>query len=534
MTAVRTLTGTRVLLRASLRHDGRLLAPWVAIITLLSASGPLLYPLIFPTLSERQELAAALGANPAVGLVFGPARDLLTDDGFNVWRSLALGGFAAALACVFAVERATRGQEDSGQAELLASGVMGSGARLMTGVLMATLGALLMGAVAAPITVLCGGTWRVTGLLCATFTVTGLMFTGLAAVTGELASDRRTASTLALGTLGVLFAARGLAYSLELPEWTLWVNPLGWMSQTQPGTADRWWPLALGAGLALTLVLLAFVLQRHRDFGQGVIVPGPGPARGRIRGPWALVVRLNRGPFLTWALVALLLGAVFGYFTSSVGDILAGNEMVQAVLAAGATSQADLTAAFLVTILSLIGIILAVPGVQLMLKVRGEELEDRVEPLIATALTRRRYYLTNLLTAHLLGMALVGVAGALLGVVAQLTGAEVTVTDVLRQTAATLPATATVIAVAVLVVGARPAVSGIAAWAGVLASFGLTLLGPTFNLPGWALGISPFYHVPQVGSATATWTGLVVVGCVALVFTVAGWAGFQRRDLARS
>jgi ABC-2 type transport system permease protein len=65
----------------------------------------------------------------------------------------------------------------------------------------------------------------------------------------------------------------------------------------------------------------------------------------------------------------------------------------------------------------------------------------------------------------------------------------------------------------------------------VVASFGLTLLGPTFKLPNWILGISPFHHIPTIGSDGATWTGLIVVCVVALVLLVAGLVGYRRRDI---
>lgn len=219
--------------------------------------------------------------------------------------------------------------------------------------------------------------------------------------------------------------------------------------------------------------------------------------------------------------------------TSSVADILSGNEAVQRILASGATSEEGLTTAFLVTILCLLGIILAVPGVQVMLRVRTEEMEDRLEPLLATGLSRRRYYVVQAAFALCLSGTLQLVAGVVLGVVAHGAGSTVTVGDATYQALATVPATLTVVAVAVLVVGVRPKVS-VASWAGVLASFGLTLLGPSFKLPGWALGISPYHHVPNTALSDATWTGLVVVGCVACALTLIGWAGFQRRDLARS
>src|SRR5690606_22257970 len=124
-----SLTGTRPLLRVTLRHEMRSFAPWIAIAVGLSVSSVLAYPWIFPDETDRAGLAATMGANPAIGMVFGPAFDLMTDEGFNSWRSLALAGFLVALGAILTVSRTTRGQEDSGQAELLASGVMGRASR---------------------------------------------------------------------------------------------------------------------------------------------------------------------------------------------------------------------------------------------------------------------------------------------------------------------------------------------------------------------------------------------------------------------
>ena len=102
--------------------------------------------------------------------------------------------------------------------------------------------------------------------------------------------------------------------------------------------------------------------------------------------------------------------------------------------------------------------------------------------------------------------------------------------DALGQGALTIPAVWAVVAVAVAVIGARPQVR-LASWAGVLASFGLTMLGPSFKLPGWALGISPFYHVPHVVVDTRSWWGLLGVCAVAALLLSIGFAGFRRRDI---
>ncbi|HNV11458.1 MAG TPA: hypothetical protein PKN27_09010 [Propionibacteriaceae bacterium] len=526
------LTGTKPLLRASVKHDGRLFAPWIAIVTALSASSVLVYPWVFPSAMDRMALAIAIGANPALSLIFGPAHDLSSVDGFNAWRSLALGGFFTALGATFAVTRATRGQEDSGQAELLASGVMGREARLLTGVGIAVIGSILLGVVSSLVTVLCGGAWDASLLLGATFTATGWMFASVAAVTAQLGSDARTANSMAVGTLGSLFVLRGFAQSMDAPAWTVWVNPLGWPMETQPAGANRWWPLVFALVLTAAMLVVAFVLQARRDFGQGAIAPRPGPDRGSARSTWSLALRLNRGPLVTWTIAFVLLGIVFGYFATSVTDIASSDSAIAGVLAAGVVTPEAIVQAFLVMVLSLVGILAAIPGVQTMLKVRSEELEDRVEPLIATALSRPRYYASHVVVALVSSTFFVLVAGTVIAILTSTADMGVGFGDVLLQAVVTVPAVWTIVAVSVAVIGARPIVS-LAAWGGVLASFGLTLLGPTFGLPDWALGVSPFWHVPKVMADNPDAMGLVWVSLFTFAFLAVGFVGFRRRDLAR-
>lgn len=526
-----TFAGTGALLRATLAHDARRFAPWVLIATGLSVSSVLVYPWAFPDEQARAGLATAISANPALGIIFGPAFDISTSEGFNSWRSLALAGFLTALGAIFAVVRATRAQEDSGQAELLASGVLGRGSRLLTGVGLALVGSLAVGIVAGVLTGLCGGAWDDSLLLAATFTASGWMFAGVAAITAQLGSDARTASTLAVATLGVLFMARGFAYAADAPAWTVWVNPLGWLTETRPASSNNWLPLLWAVVFTVAALGVAFALQARRDFGQGVIAPRAGPARGTVRTPAQLAIRLNRSQMITWAIAFAVLGVVFGYFATSIHDILEKDAAVASILAAGATTPQALTGAFLVTILSLVGIIAAISGVQLMLRLHSEEIEDRVEIVLAGAVRRSRLYASTVALALVMPAMYVLISGTLIGAIASSGDVGVDFGDTLKQAVATIPAVWTITAVSVAVVGARPQVS-IAAWVGVLASFVLTLLGPTFKLWDWVLAISPFWHVPNVTESDADWLGLVWITLVMVVLLGVGFTGFRRRDIA--
>lgn len=77
-----------------------------------------------------------------------------------------------------------------------------------------------------------------------------------------------------------------------------------------------------------------------------------------------------------------------GYFARSVHTLLEDNPAVAHILAAGAVNKASLTSEFPATILSLAGIVEAIGGVQIVHRVRAEELGDRLELVLAVAVTR--------------------------------------------------------------------------------------------------------------------------------------------------
>lgn len=523
------LVGVGPLLKVSMRQDAMNIAPWIAIITVLSASSILAYRWIFTDASQRQQLASTLGANPALSLIFGPARDLLTPDGFNAWRAGQLGALFAGLMTILLVVRNSRANEDSGQAELIASGVIARGSRLAVAIAMATIASLAAGLVCLLVTWICGGGFTATLILSATFTASGLMFAGVAAVTAQLGSDARTASAMGLGALGVCFVLRGYIDISGAPDWVTWLTPLGWLEQARPGTGNNPWPLLLALALAVLLFMLAFALQGGRDFGQGLVPTRPGPARARLAGTvWGLALKLQGSSLIAWLIAFVGLGLLFGTLSTSMSDLVSSNPSMAAVL--GASDPSDLDFAFLVTILSIVAVIAAVMGVQMVLGMYQEETNFRVEPLLAASLHRRTYFASNVLLALVAtGVAMV-IAGIGMGLVAHAQNPDISTGKVIWQSIVTIPAVWVLVGLAVAAVGAAPS-RRIIGWAGVVATFALTLLGPTFNLPQWALDISPLEHIPNVNASTADWSGLGWVSLIAVIFIALGFVGYRRRDI---
>lgn len=525
--------GLRPLLHVSLQQDRFKIAPWIALLTALSVSSVLAYPWVFPDQASRAELAATIGANPALALIFGPARDLSTADGFNAWRAGQLGAFFAGLMAILIVVRNSRAQEDSGQAELLASAVMGRQTRLAVAVAMAVLASLALGIVATAATVAFGGGLANSAALAATWTAAGCMFAAVAAVAAQLGSDARSATFLSVGFLGACYIARGFIDSSGAGEWALWLTPFGWLEQVRPTAGNRAWPLL--AALAFTLITagLAFALHARRDYGLGLIPPRPGPARAAaaLTNPWGLALRLNRGALLGWTAAFAVLGVVFGVLATSIGEVFTENPAIAAALGAGVVTQAQLLFTFVATILSLVGIIAAVFGVGIVMRAYAEEAEWRTDPLLAGSLTRSRH-LASTAALALTGVALAMLlAGTMIGLVAAAREPAISAGDVLGQAVATIPAVWVLVGLAIAAYGARPALR-LVGWLGIVATFALTILGPIFRLWDWVLGISPMWHVPTVTATQPDWSGLVWLALLASLLTSLGFRGYRRRDIA--
>ncbi len=525
------LTGLRPLLVASLHQDIRLIVPWIAGVSVLAMSSVLAFNILFGEPSTKAGFIASVGANPAFNLIFGPATNLTTVDGFTAWRSLTLGGFFASLMAILVVTRNSRANEDSGQAELIASGVVGRSTRLAVAVAMALIASVAVGVVTAVGLLALGGEALSSISLGATFTASGIMFAAVAAVTAQLASDARSASALAIGTLGAAFLLRGTIDTADPGGTAGWISPLGWTQRVAPGTENNWWPLLASFVLSAVLVVVAFQLQNRRDFGQGLIPSRLGPATGgAVAGIWGFTIRLNRGAIIWWTIGLLVVGGVFGLLSTTMIGLLETNPAIAQLLAGGSASYDALTFGLLITLINLLTLLAAVYGVGIVNRVYTEEVAYRVEPLLAGQLSRNRYLGSNAAVALLGPAAAMLLATVVIGIVAAAANEAVTVGAVIRQGLLAIPPLWLLIGIGLAAVGAKPKVR-LVAWLAIVATFGLTLLGPSFRLPDWALGVSPLWHVPNLKSPDPHFGGLMwIVFFAALLLTVA-FAGFRRRDI---
>lgn len=526
------LAGTGELIRLALRRDRIVLPVWALVIALLTASGASAFEALYPDPAERAGLTASVAANPSFAIMFGPAYNLETAGGFTAWRFGTIAALLTSLIAAFTVTRHTRQEEDTGRQELLSSAVVGRYAPLTAGVGTAALFSVATGALVAAMVAGVGA--EVTGSVAfgAAVALCGLVFTGVAAVTAQLAEYSRTANTLAGSTFGVLFLVRAAGDTSEA-EWLSWLSPVGWVHRVRAFAGDEWWVLALPAVTTLVLCAVACALLPRRDVGMSLIPGRPGLAAAKpgLRTSLALSWRLHRSALIGWIVGFSVMGLLFGSLASGIGDLVGDSAEMQRMLQqmGGARGIED---AFLSSITGMVAMIGSMYAVQATLRLRYEETALRVEPLLTTGVGRLRWLGGHLLFVLVGTAAVLTACAALLGVGYGLSSGDVAGEwpRVFGATLAQLPAMWVVAGAAVLLFGLAPRATG-AAWALAAGAVLIAMFGPILELPQAVLNVSPFTHVPQLPHAEFTAVPLLWLTATAAVLVAVGVVSLRRRDI---
>lgn len=521
------VTGTGGLLRLQLRRDRVRLPLWVAGFAAFTLYLTLAIPEVY---GVEEELASASQ------LIGGPLGRLLTGPGYGL-DEVTLARFItsgyglyflllAALMNILLLTRHTRLEEQTGRAELLRAGVVGRHAPLTAALLLA-----LLTNVAAAAAVLLAFTATVQAhldgalLFAAAIAVTGVTFAGVAALTAQIGGTSRSAAGLAGLVLGAAFLLRAVGDAVEIGGSALsWSNPLGWAQQTAPYVLDRWWPLALSLGVAAGAAAAALSIQSRRDLGVGLLEPRPGPGRAALwlGSPLTLAWRQQRAALLGWCAALAAAGLAFGGFADLM--LTAAADLPEALIEVIGGEQ-DLLDGYTSFMALYVGLIVAVYAVLAVTGLRSEEVRGRLEPVLATAVSRPAWLAAHLTVIAGAVLVILTVAGFALGLgTAAVTGDGEQVALLTAAHLNVAPAVLVVLGVAVLAFGAAPRLIGVG-WAVI--GFGLaeSFFGDLLDLPEPLLAASPFFHAARVPAepfaAAPLWGLTAVAGALGLLALLA-------------
>ncbi|WP_162599801.1 ABC transporter permease [Nocardioides solisilvae] len=523
------LTGTGHLVRLVLRRDRVRLPLWVGGLTGLTVVSAAAVQDLYSTPVEIAAYRATVQDSASGRLLNGVPYAVDTVAGITAYEVTSIAGLVVALMVTFTVVRHTRGEEETGTAELLRSTVTGRHAGTAAALLVAIGAAFLAGALDAAVLWAIGLPGAGSLLHGAALAGVGLVFTASAAAAAQLTSSARGALGVAGAVLALLFVVRGVGAVRD--DWLVWLSPFGWQDATRPYGDRLWWPLLLVVALTAVVAGGAAWLTAHRDFGSGLVPPRAGRARATaaLGTPVGLAWRVQRGLFLGWAVGLTLFAALFGSLGREVVTLIESNPEMADVMG---LSLDDVVRSYFAYVIPFLGVLASAYAVASALRLRSEELGGRAEAVLATGTSRLAWALGGVAVTVLGTLAMVVLMGVALSTSHLLLSGE----DALfgRLVGATVQQAAPVLLVAstaFLAHGWFPH-RALLAWAVFAFALLEAYLGELLSMPAWLADLSPFRHPAGVPVEPFTPWPLLVIGALAAAAVAVGLAGLRRRDLS--
>ena len=522
------LAGARPLLGLALRRERVRIPVYLLLFVLLVVETAAGSETTYTTQAARATYAATVAGNPGLIAMVGPPYDLGTVGGDVAWQMGGFGAVFAALMSMFFVGRHTRQEEQSGRSELIGAAPVGRFAPVAVALVVVTAVQLLLGVLVALSMIGLDQPAAGSFALGASLAGVGLVFAGVAAVAAQVSQTSSSMYGITGATLGAAYLLRAAG---DVGDGTLsWLSPIGWGQAMRPYAGERWWPLALMVVATAGLVWAAIALRAHRDEGAGIIAqrPGPASAHRRLLSPLGLAIRLQRGVIAGWSAGLFLSGVSLGLTGNDADSLLGDSDEIEQLLGMGAGDIVDQYFAVTMLTMALVGTGF---GIQVALRMRSEETSGRLEPVLATALSRVRWagaYVAVAMGGSLLVLAANGLGAGIADALNSNDAGQVP--RLLLAGVVPAPAVWVVVGAAVVLFGFVPRAAA-AAWGVLGACVLLTVLGPLLGLPDWVLDLSPFQHVPQLPAAEFSAAPLLALSAVAAALTAVGLAGFRRRDL---
>lgn len=522
--------------RHAARRSLRSAVLWGYVFGVVVASSADTYTRIYPSIADRERLAATFGANHASSALFGPAPLLQTVAGFTVFKVSMTLMIIGALWGLLTSTRLLRGEEDAGRWELLLTGPDSNG-RAVAQVLAGLGGAAtVVWAISSVLTAAAGR------LSAVRFTVTeslylalalvasAVMFLAVGAVTSQLAPSRRQAAGYAAVFLGVCYGLRMAADAGTGLHWLIWVSPLGWVEQLQPLTDPR--PLALIPIAAFTAVLaaLAVTLAGRRDVGQG-LVPDRNTRAPQLRllsGPAGLTVRLTLPGALGWAAGVAVTAILIGTVAKAAGASIEGSEQ-QVLSRLGAPGTG--TAAFTGLAFLILAIVIAFQAASTVNAARAEEADGRLDHVLAAPVGRSRWFAGRLI-AGVTALACSGlVAGIFTWIGEAAQGGGIGFTTALNAGVNAVPPALFALGIGALAAGCWPRRAGAICYVVLGWSAGIQLVGGFAAQNHWILDTSLFHQMASAPAVPPDWQVNGILAALGLAAMFLGERAFSHRDL---
>ncbi|MGL4255941.1 MAG: ABC transporter permease [Microbacterium sp.] len=520
---------------------------WLQILLWAAGTGLLAYASYvgvadaYGTEQDRTSLLAAALANPVI-LLFRGLPSGVGEGAFMVFLIFPWLAILAAFMSTFLAVRHTRGDEESGRAELIAATPAARSLPIVATAVHGLLANVLLGALVAGAFLAVGLDAEGSLLAGVAAAAVGIVFLGVGLFAAQLMRTSRGANSVAVWTVMATFVIAGIGNAIGTPSddltrmrssWLAWLSPFGWGENTRAFDENLWWPALLCLGVGVVLAATAIALASVRDLGGSFIAErlGRAEASAALSGPMALVWRLTRGAVLGWAVGGLLTGVLSTSLASIVQEVGAANPAVEEILRQ-ISGEGSLDQGTVTTFFTMLGVLAACCAVQIVCRARQEEAHGTAAPLLAAPGGRVRW-LADYLVVALIGIVFViaaAIGGAALGIAGQDGDWELMRTVVVTG-AGQVAAASVFLVVTALAFVLVPRLTIPLGWTLVLVAMVLGLFGPLFQFPDELVHLSPIAVTPMVDGDDVDVRGLWWLVLATGVGAAASLALMRRREL---
>lgn len=538
------LTGTGRLIRLALRRDRVKLPVWMLAITgFMAIEVPAIEEVYGATEESRVTYATTTAASLVSRLFGGPIGgpqlgEILNNEAF---MSVAI---AVAFMSTLLIVRHTRQNEETGRSEIIASAVTGRNAAL-TAALTVALGAniILAGLLALTMWGL-GLPAEGSVATAAAYGAIGICFAGVAAITAQVADSARGANGLAAAAIGVFFLLRGVGDGLGkmgadgmsiTSAWPSWLSPIGWGQQVHGFINANWAVFGLFGVFIVLATAGAYYLNARRDIGLGMLPARKGPAQAAasLLSAWGLARRLQRGTLIGWSIVFIVMGLTTGLISKEFATFFESSPEMRQYLEAigGGQNINDILFSAMIALMGITAGAYVVHGLQRM---RSEEANGHLEPVLGTSVNRQIWMLGHFAYVAAGTLALMALFGLSTGVAFVLVEESAALGDIWRLTVASLayiPGILVLGAGSAFVFGLLPRAAVALSWLLFVFCLFVSQFGELLKIPRAIVNISPFAHIPPVPSEPFAWLPATMLTGATLLLLAAALLSFRRRDL---
>lgn len=448
-----------------------------------------------------------------------------------------------AFASTLLVVRHTRLAEETGRAELIASGSVGVFASTAAALLLALCLNIALGVTLTVSYAACGLEWSGCALSGVAVALMGMTFAAVAAIASQITQTSRAANAIAGGSIALFFVVRAVGDVMGTLQpggteikssWLTMLSPMGLARETQPLIRDKLWPIFVLLALCAVLTAVAFVILKYRDLGSGLLPVrrGPAAASRSLSNVLGLAWRQQRGLLLGWAISVILLSVTLGAMAQETEKLSSSSPEMTKIIAVLGGSQ-NLVKAYLAFCMTIMGVMITAYAIQSMQKIRSEESDGRLEIILAGNVHRASWLLSHVVWAaagSAILLALSGVAAGLTyGIIVDNVWKQVgqlTVAGISQ-----LPAVLIFIAIMVVVFAIKPQLAIMLSWLSFTACYVIMQFADILNLQQWVVDLSPFTHIPAYPAEDFSWPPLIIMALIAIVAVALGALLFRRRNL---